>query len=948
MGFEQSFSTVSSLVKDFQANEKYYLSPEYQEVDVRGDYIDKFFTALGWDVKHNIQKNPYEQEVRVERLVQVAKAQKRADYSFYLAPNFKDVKFFVEAKKPSRNLENADDYFQTVRYGWNASTPIAILTDFEEFIILDCRFRPDIGNILNSKIERFHYSDYLDEDKFRKLYHLFSHEAVADNSIEKYADALPKPKGKTKQKIKGGYQSIDEAFLEELDQIRESLAKSFKKNNEHLSSEELTEAVQRTIDRLVFIRFLEDKLIEPHHYLSEFGNRKTVWEDFLLTSRTLDAKYNGIVFKKHLVDSANIIEPDDKTFSFICEELSHLNSPYDFDKIPIHILGSIYERFLGKIVNATSKRVTIEEKPEVRKAGGVYYTPQYIVNYIVDNTIGKLIEGKAPKQIAKMRFADIACGSGSFLITVFDKLLEYHKKWYQANPVLAKKDGCVLLDDAWRLTLLQKQKILLNNIYGVDIDQQAVEVTQLSLYLKLLEDETTATANDTWVLFKEKLLPNLSKNIICGNSLIGTDILNPTSFLPFAKGEDEGGVDELKLKPMNFENVFPEVMNGGGFDAIVGNPPYLKLTLNNLPQNIFNYYNLKYKSLKGGSSKNLFQLFIEKALSLNPKLFSFIVPEALLTTSSNNVIRSLMLDNNFVTSLTVFDKFVFKDATIGSVVFVLEEKNEKKLNTKIANLKADGTMKVIKEIELGKEDAGWDTSSVNVYSTLIKKISQNKILMKDLVSMSKGMVVKNRNDYLKNTPFKSSLPFLLGSSISRYEYKYDLYGDYDQLIVIGGTRDYLKQTKTPRLLIRRTGDILCAVYSENPELIESTLYILTSEKIDLFCLLGLLNSRLFTFYLKQKLITNVQGFPQILMGQLDQLPIITLDPENHSEKKIISLVTQMIETKKQLQQVKTQSDKDYLQRKCDSIDKQIDQLVYETLRFNRRRDKDCGGCITTQ
>ena len=155
MGFQQSFSIVSDLVKDFQANEKYYLSPEYSEVDVRGDYIDKFFTALGWDVKHNIQKNPYEQEVRVERLVQVAKAQKRADYSFYLSPNFRDVKFFVEAKKPSRNLQNTDDFFQTVRYGWNANTPIAFLTDFEELIIVDCRFRPDIGDILNSKIKKF-------------------------------------------------------------------------------------------------------------------------------------------------------------------------------------------------------------------------------------------------------------------------------------------------------------------------------------------------------------------------------------------------------------------------------------------------------------------------------------------------------------------------------------------------------------------------------------------------------------------------------------------------------------------------------------------------------------------------------------------------------------------------------------------------------------------------
>ncbi|MEO8398490.1 MAG: endonuclease, partial [Ignavibacteriaceae bacterium] len=284
MNFEKTFFTVSELVKNFKENEKYYLSSEYSEIDARRDFIDKFFTALGWDVMHDVQKNPYEQEVRVERIVQVAKAQKRADYSFYLTPNFRDVKFFVEAKKPSRNLDNADDYFQTVRYGWNANTPIAILTDFEEFIILDCRFRPDINDILNSKIKKFHYSDYLKEEKFRLIYHLFSHEAVADNSIEKYGEQLPKPRGKAVQKglFKGGYQSIDEAFLEELDQIREALAKSFKKNNSHLTSEELTEATQRVIDRLVFIRFLEDKLIEPHHYLSEFGDRKTAWEDFLL------------------------------------------------------------------------------------------------------------------------------------------------------------------------------------------------------------------------------------------------------------------------------------------------------------------------------------------------------------------------------------------------------------------------------------------------------------------------------------------------------------------------------------------------------------------------------------------------------------------------------------------------------------------------------------------
>lgn len=926
MGFQDAYHQISSLVKDFEENEKHYLNPSYSEADVRNDFINKFFIALGWDVRHETQKNPYEQEVRVEKPVTVAKAQKRADYTFYLASNFRDVKFFVEAKKPSHDLENKDYYFQTVRYGWNANTPVAVLTDFEEFVILDCRFRPDINDILNYKLKSFHYSDYADEEKLKEIYYLFSREAVADNSISKYVETLPKPRGKKKERVKEKFQNIDEAFLEELDEIRTRLAKSFKKNNSHLSSDELTEATQRTIDRLVFIKFLEDKMIEPHHYVSEFGKRRTAWEDFITASCTLDAKYNGVVFKKTTIDSRSIVEPDDKTFSDICNELSHDNSPYNFDAIPIHILGSIYERFLGKVVNATDKRVTIEEKPEVRKAGGVYYTPQYIVNYIVDNTVVKLIEGKTPKEIAKMRFADIACGSGSFLITVYERLIDYHKQWYQQHPEQAKKDGCILFEGAYRLSLQQKQKILLNNVYGVDLDQQAVEVTQLSLYLKLLEDETTATANDTWVMFKEQLLPDLNKNIICGNSLIGTDILNTAPQPSLYQREGEGGFDELKLKPMNFENVFPDVMKAGGFDAVVGNPPYLKLTLTNLSKDIFNYYNTRYESLKGGSSKNLFQLFIEKVLKLKPQSISFIVPEALLTTSSNKVIRSLILENYFVTDLAIFNKFVFKDATIGSVVFVLSDKKGKNKKTNLINLNSDGKLEKIKEIELSKDDNVWDTSSMNVYSALLEKILQNKFLMKELVTMSKGMVVKNRKEYLQKVSFKNSLPFLLGSSISRYEYKHEFNAEYNQLTIIGGTRNFEKQTKVPRLLIRRTGSILCAVYSEIPELIESTLYILTSDKLNLKFLLGLINSKLFTFFLRQKLITNVQGFPQILMWQLEQLPIKIAD---YSEEKIINLVDQMLTTKKQLQQAKTDGDKNYLERKCARLDKEIDELVYQ-------------------
>jgi len=669
MAFQESFHSIKTLVDDFKSNEKQYLNPNYSEADVRNDFINKFFIALGWDVRHETQKNPYEQEVRVEKPVLIAKAQKRADYTFYLSPNFRDVKFFVEAKKPSHDLVNKDYFFQTVRYGWNANTPIAVLTDFEEFIILDCRFRPNINDILNYKIKNFHYSDYANEEKFKEIYYLFSRGAVSDNAIEKYADNLPKPmgihafgKGKAVKRglFKGGFQSIDESFLEELDEIRTSLAKSFKKNNSHLSSEELTEATQRTIDRLVFIKFLEDKMIEPYNYVSEFGKRRSAWEDFITASRTLDAKYNGAVFKKVTIDSRNIVEPDEKTFSSICEELSHDNSPYNFDAIPIHILGSIYERFLGKVVNATDKRVTIDDKPEVRKAGGVYYTPQYIVNYIVDNTVVKLIEDKTPKEIAKMRFADIACGSGSFLITVYERLIDHHKKWYQQNPEQAKKDGCIFYEGAYRLSLQQKQKILLNNIYGVDLDQQAVEVTQLSLYLKLLEDETTATANDTWVMFKEKLLPDLNKNIINGNSLIGTDIFDGNLF---------SYEEEKKLKPMNFEDVFPEVMNpssgsGGGFDAIVGNPPYGA----DYGKEIKHYLSEKYKTMIPVT--DTFILFLLSTLMITKinAVVSYILPSTWLYMTQYVEVRKKILKDYHINEILLFRKPVFQKVTVETCI----------------------------------------------------------------------------------------------------------------------------------------------------------------------------------------------------------------------------------------------------------------------------------------
>ena len=364
--FDAAYTLVQKLAAEFTANKSHYLSPGYQEEEARRDYIDKFWTALGWDVNHHHQTNPYAQEVKVERGVAMSEGRKRADYAFYLAPEYKNVKFFVEAKKPSVDIANKQSYFQAIRYGWNGGTPLAVLTDFEQFHVLDCRSRPDIETALQHQAgPKFHYTDYADRDKFAALYYLFSRNAVATGSLETFlSDHMPKSSGKTLQRglFHGGTQRMDTSFLRELDDYRLQLARSFHAANPTLDSETLTECTQRVLDRLVFMRFLEDKLIEPDPLVAHFGDKDTPWTGFLTASRRLDTIYNGNIFKPHLIDRTAFRAPDG-AFAQICSDLSSEQSPYLFSVIPIHILGSIYEQFLGKIIVVENGEARIELKP---------------------------------------------------------------------------------------------------------------------------------------------------------------------------------------------------------------------------------------------------------------------------------------------------------------------------------------------------------------------------------------------------------------------------------------------------------------------------------------------------------------------------------------------------------------------------------------------------------
>lgn len=986
--FEDAYQKVHTLVNVFQQNQKHYLSPAYSEADARKDFIDKFWIALGWDVNHEAQTNPYQQEVKVERTSGGSERRRRADYAF-LAENFRDVRFYVEAKKPSVELENKDYYFQTIRYAWNSHTPLAVLTDFEQLHVLDCRYKPDIDTALSRGIEKHYFADYAERDKFAEVYHLFSREAVINGSLERYVESLPRPSGKARQQslfAVGVYQSVDESFLQNLDEYREELVRSFKNKNQQLGSDELTEVIQRTLDRLVFIRFLEDKLIEPEPIVENFGKKSSAWQDFVSTSVRLDRVYNGTIFKKHqILDSPNF-RADEGVFDDICENLSHIHSPYDFNAIPIHILGSIYERFLGKTVVATEKRARVEEKPEVRKAGGVYYTPEYIVRYIVENTVGKLVEGRTPDEIKGMRFADIACGSGSFLLGVYDLLLRYHTAYYNANKTRRKQGskagGREHADGTLHLSLVQRRNILLNNIFGVDIDAQAIEVAQMSLYLKMLEDETTSTAKKAQLELSEyearqALLPSLSKNIICGNSLVGWDVVDGLLFET---------AEQRKLNPMDFEISFPQTMKAGGFDAVVGNPPYVGFHGFKMDKEY-----LKRKYLSASGKFDYYLPFIEQALRiLRPAgLMSFICPTNFTKRAHGEGLRRHLKRSVTILQVCDFqDTQIFSGALNYTGIFVLQ-KSLPDIEHRIAYQERtlDQPPQLFRQAAL--PDNAWifrDESASKVLESIEKQPTSS--LGAIAKGISEGIVTGLNSVFLIPTNEARSLGLeeelirccLRGRQIRRYRleenteiviYPYRSRNGKTEVLteselkMYPATWEYLRTRRSDlkgrsyfdssskqwfELWCQRDLNLLETRKIVVSELAESNRFALADESQfygDTVCgitlgertqesleyVLGLLNSRLIQFYYKRTTVPKANGFYIYKTMFLKNIPIRRIEFSDKSEKarhdKLVQLVKEIVVAEKQLHEARTDRDKAFCENKCTTIDRKIDRLVYD-------------------
>lgn len=652
---------IEQKVEDFHNKFKYYTSKDFQEEENRSAFIEPFFTALGWEF--NQTNLPYHQwDVhREERQKRKNKNTQKPDYAF--RTNGK-LKFYLEAKAPWVPLTDKKPVFQAKSYAFstNGKAPIVVLTDFEEFRVFNSIERPIFDNPLQGLIKKldFKYTDYL--DKWDLIYDYFSKEAVLENSLSSLIGKITK---NTKK--------LDKEFLDDLISWRETLARHIAVRNFDLSVEQLNEAVQRILDRLIFIRNLEDREIEEITLQPISESKENIYQQLIPIFRDLNDDYNGLLFKEHFSEKLKI---ENTVIKKMIRNLYLPYSPYQFDEIKPEILGRIYEKFLGSKIRLTEKhQAKVEEKPEVRHAGGVYYTPQYIVDTIVKETVGKLVQKKTPEQIKNIKILDPACGSGSFLLGAFSFLVEYHKEYYFNHQDVKKylDDYYITQEGELKLTVKKKGDILLNNIFGVDIDREATEVAIMSLYLKLLEEGFDSDVKKETVLFmKGLILPDLTRNILSGNSLINREQLFAHDIF---ENEDIEPFD-WKDESTGFGKIFSE---NGGFDAVIGNPPYIRIQeLQKWAVKEVALYKKIYESGKQGNF-DIYVLFIEKSLELLNKkgLFGMILPNKFFMADYGTEIRKIINENVF--EIVDFgDQQIFENATTyTNLLFLSKEANKK-------------------------------------------------------------------------------------------------------------------------------------------------------------------------------------------------------------------------------------------------------------------------------
>lgn len=649
-------------VRQYVSHLEEYRRQTYNETEVRVDFVNPLFKSLGWDVDNEAGLPQHLREVTHEATVLVeeegARKSKKPDYSFRVGT---ETLFYLETKKPSVDITTDNSpAFQLRRYGWSGNLKISVLTNYNDLYIYDCSVRPveddDIGVAL---IAHYTYRDYV--DKFDEIYSLLSKESVLSGDFAARFE-----------NIRGAFrrEPFDEYFLKQIRNWRLALGMDIAENNPGIDENTLNISVQRILDRIIFLRICEARSFEGYELLKNIKTYDELKNIFL----SADKKYDSGLFEMLEEDKVRI---SDDVLIDIFKNLYYPNNSYEFGVVDPFIIGQIYEIFLDeKLVYDENGSIVQAKKPEAVDSQGAVNTPKNVTDIIIEQTLSDLFDGKSADEILSLHVADICCGSGNFLLSVYEYALNYCTEWYINNDredaIRKGYINAVPGTDTLRLSYELKRNILQKIIWGVDIDPLAVEVSKFSLLLKLLEDTTPDEIDGYVKRSSMTVLPRLDDNIKNGNSLVD---MSYAKFKPSVY-EDDKQLDTIRM--FDWKSEFA----GMKFDAIVGNPPYIRVqNMVHYSPDEYGFYKSKYSGYQTAGSDLLdkYYLFIERAWTLLDKggSIGFIVPYKFMNIMSGEALRRFLAEKGAVKKIIHFGTHqVFKNRSTYTCVLVLSKEKQ--------------------------------------------------------------------------------------------------------------------------------------------------------------------------------------------------------------------------------------------------------------------------------
>ena len=882
-----------------------------KEEEFQGEFLYDIFTI----VLRAVNKSDGKNEWNLERETKTKLDGQKADgvLGFFDVEGKKDIRAVIELKGAKVSLDvrqkRAGDTRTPVEQAFNYAPKYGkncqwvIVSNYKEIRLYRSNDMTEYQVFFLEKLK--------DDLEFKKFIYILSFYALVGTE-EKKAKTI-----ELSEEYQKNQTEIEKKFYNEYKTIRLHIFENMRKNNPTINENIIIEKVQKLLDRFLFICFCEDKGLLPNEIfyktLEKGKNFGDIFEVFKMlcswinlgNARKNIAHFNGGLFKND--DVLDGLYVDNEVF----EEMRKI-SEYDFDsELNENILGHIFEQSLSDI-EELKKSVSGEEfdsKKSKRKKDGIFYTPKYITKYIVENSIKNWLDDKrkelgenelpelsekdfeikyASKKsdkriysknlrkhidfwtkyreaVKNIKIVDPACGSGAFLITAFEYLLNYNN--YLNDKIFDLTGTKDLFSDTTR-------EILQNNIFGVDLNKESVEITKLSLWLKTAD--------------KNKTLASLENNIKCGNSLI----------------DDVEIAGELAF---DWEKEFPEIFENGGFDIVVGNPPYVSAEY--ISEIEKKYYEKIYYSASG--RQNLYIIFYEKALNILKKSanLGFITPYTILKNMYYKEIREYILKNAKILEIVDFKGItVFEDAGVDSIIFMLkkEQKKEYKI-TYISNIRIFENQ--LYDIDffsnqkiLEKEDLSMQFSKND---ELISRILEDKniLKLKEIVDFKQGIITGGNKKYLVLEKKDMCEKVLTGADFNRYRLSNsNQYIIYDTKKLHRPRKRELFEVKE-KLLLRQTGEFPICMIDNDQYFTLDTVHngILKRDNFDIKYVMLLLNSKFLRFIYENMINESGKLFAQVKIIYIDELPIKEISLE--AQKPFIKKADKMLFLNKNLQEL---------------------------------------------